>query len=86
MAQGEGRPNMPGTRPGKPGMPPEAMTDDRIAVDQIDTVCTECFYVTEGRYSITCPICGGVPIYTQKGHGKQAMQDLKTRGTTNLNI
>jgi hypothetical protein len=73
--------------PGRPGRPagPDA-EEGRVNVNDIDTVCCECYKVTKNRYSITCPMCGGTVVHTRAGMGKQTSKDLKERGSSHFVI
>jgi len=46
--------------------------EERISVNDIDTVCCECYKVTRNRYAIVCPICEGTVIHVRSGMGQQA--------------
>lgn len=59
---------------------------ERINVNEIDTVCCECYRVTPNRWDITCPICHGTVIHVQAGGGRQAATDLKKLGKSHLAI
>lgn len=67
-------------------MSPTPRDEERIPVNEIDTVCVECYRVTQKRYSIDCPICHGQVIHVRAGMGQQAAKELKARGTSNLAI
>jgi len=60
--------------------------EERISVNDIDTVCCECYKVTRNRYAIVCPICEGTVIHVRSGMGQQAAKDLKARGNSHLAI
>jgi hypothetical protein len=58
-----------------------------IPADQVETVCTECYYVTKaGRIVSSCPLCGGVIVRVPKGAGQETAKSLKERGTSPLAI
>jgi rRNA maturation endonuclease Nob1 len=55
-----------------------------LAVDEIETVCLECFRVLPKRAPSSCPTCGGRIIRVRLGQGGQAVKEIKARGHSNL--
>jgi len=56
----------------------------KIASDQVDTVCMECFRVIEQRALITCPSCDGKTQYVPKGTGQETARTFKKLGRNRI--
>ena len=52
----------------------------KIDPDKTDTVCTECYFVFEGKYVRTCSYCHGRVEWVRKGTGQRYAQMIKQRG------
>lgn len=59
---------------------------DRIPIDKIETVCTECYRIVKRRAPLTCPTCGGRIIRVLEDQGQAAVKELKARGHSSLAI
>lgn len=55
------------------------MAEHYTKVDDIETVCTECYRIMPKRAPATCPTCGGKILRVPIGSGKQTVRLLKQR-------